>query len=188
MSNSDDMNDKQLLESCIQGDVEEFRKIVEKYRGKIMAMAQNILGNREDAEDACQDTFIRAYSNLEKYDFQKAFSNWLFSILYNRCLDHLRKRKRFIKYFVKMKSDFTTNFDIQSPNPTTPLKLRQNILRDLSPKEKTSLFLWAIEGYTSEEIASVLKCSSSTARVHLFKARKKIKKVLEQGNDAMQNC
>lgn len=58
------MNDNQLVKECLRGDMERFRKIVEKYRGKAMAMAVNILGNREDAEDPCQETFLQTYRHL----------------------------------------------------------------------------------------------------------------------------
>ena len=180
MKISNDMSDSQLVRSCLQGEVDEFKKIVSRYRGKVMALALNILGNYEDAEDACQDSFIQAYRNLDRFDIRKSFSNWLFSILYNRCLDQLRKRSRFYNFFKRAKSDPSLHNVNQESSQSSAQPLAQSILRELSPKERTVLFLWAEEGYTSEEIASVLRCSSSTARVHLFKARKKIKNRLEK--------
>lgn len=175
------MNDKQLVRSCLNGEQEEFKKVVEKYRGKIMALAVNILGNREDAEDASQEAFIKAYSHLDDYDFGKSFRNWLFGILYNQCLDHLRKRRRFYRFLNRMKGEYLQSAAGRDSNQSShqpPAK----ILKRLSPKERTVIFLWSVEGYTSEEIGSVLRCSSSTARVHLFKARKKIKAILEKEN------
>jgi len=176
------MSDKQLVRGCLQGEVEEFRKIVDKYRGKAMALALNILGNREDAEDSCQETFIQVYRNLEKFDFQMSFRNWLYAILYNRCIDQLRKRRRFYMFFKKMKNEYFQLTYVQTSNEPKSRTLSQTLFKDLSPKERTTLFLWAKEGYTCEEIANVLNCSSSTARVHLFKARKKIKAKLEKEN------
>ncbi len=176
------MNDNQLIKSCLQGEAEEFRKIVEKYRGKILAMAMNILRNKEDAEDACQEAFIQAYRNLGKFDIQKSFPNWLFTILYNRCRDQLRKKHRFFKFYKKVKSEPDQFPSGQILNQSRHNPFSRSLLEELSPKERTAIFLWASHGYTSEEIASVMKCSSSTARVHLFKARKKIKSVLEKKN------
>jgi RNA polymerase sigma-70 factor (ECF subfamily) len=176
------MNDNQLVRECLRGDTEEFKKIVEKYRGKVMAMALNILGNREDAEDACQETFLQTYSNLDRFDMEKSFSNWLLSILYKRCLDQLRKRRRFFAFYKRAKGEAEES--IGSPR----LRLsKQNphlhsLLERLSPKERTTLHLWAGEGYTSKEIAEVLKCSPNTARIHLHKARKKIKSLLGKEN------
>lgn len=181
------MNDKELLRNCLQGEVEEFRNIVDRYRGKTMAMAMNILGNREDAEDACQEAFIQVYHNLDKFDFQKNFGNWLYSILYKRCLDLIRKRRRFYRFFNKKKREFLDSMDNKNLKPDNKPLLSGDLLQMLNPKERIALCLWANEGYTSEEVASVLKCSSSTARVHLFKARKKTKALLEKENVSMQD-
>jgi len=181
------MDDKQLIENCLKGDMDEFRKIVEKYRGKVMALALNIIGNREDAEDACQDVFMKVYLNLDKFDFKKSLNNWLYSILFNRCLDYLRKRRRFFKFFERVKRDSSQFVNKKNSSSFEQQPIVQGVLKELSHKERTVLFLWANEGYTSEEMASVMKCSSSTARVHLFKARKKIKAILEKDNVSMQS-
>jgi RNA polymerase sigma-70 factor (ECF subfamily) len=181
----DPMTDEQLLRSCLCGDVEEYQKIVERYRTKALAMAMIILGNREDAEDASQDTFIQVYKNLEKFDFQRSFPNWFYSILYKRCLDRLRKRNRFARFFQKIKVEPSQSFCTPQANPKFSLLDKQELLKSLKSKERISLFLWANNGYTGAEIADVLKCSPSTARVHLFKARKKIKALLESKNVAL---
>lgn len=184
------MNDKQLVRSCLHGEEEEFGKIVDKYRGKVIAMAINMLGNREDAEDACQEVFVKAYRYLNKFDFKKNFQNWLYGILYNHCLDQFRKRRRFLKFLTRMKGESLRSRSELVRRPSNQPRsdvFRENVLNMLSPKERATLFLWAHEGYTSEEIASVLRCSSSTARVHLYKARRKIKTILERENVSMQN-
>jgi len=176
------MNDTQLVRECLHGEVEEFRKIVEKYRGKALALALNILGNREDAEDACQEMFLQTYHNLDRFDMNKSFSNWLFSILYKRCLDLLRKRRRFFDLYKKAKREAAGMASSPGLNPSTPNLHLHHLLERLSPKERTTLYLWAGEGYTSKEISEVLKCSPNTARIHLHKARKKIKFLLENEN------
>ena len=179
------MNDEQLLRSCLDGDVEEYQKIVNKYRSKAMAMAMNILRNRGDAEDASQEAFIQVYQNLDKFDFKGSFPNWFYSILYKRCLDRLRKRRRFELFFQRAKKESSQLYFTLPSNPSSGILKKQKLLESLNPRERISLFLWANEGYTSEEMASVLRCSPSTARVHLFKARKKIKALLEKENASM---
>ena len=176
------MTDKELLRNCLLGEVEEYHKIVERYRTKALAIAMNLLGNRQDAEDASQDAFIQVYKNLKKFDFQQSFPNWFYSILYKRCLDRLRKRKRFSQFFRKIKTEPSQSLSTQPSNPTFSLLEKHELMAMLNPKERISLFLWANDGYTSEEIGEVLKCTASTARVFLFKARKKIKTFLENEN------
>ena len=174
------MNDNQLLRECLHGNTEKFKAIVEKYRGKAVALALNILGNRQDAEDACQEAFLQVYSHLHDFDFKKSFSNWLFSILYKRCLDQLRKRRRFFVFLKKSKSEYEESTGSLAPKFSKQNPLPHKLLEKLSPKERSSLCLWAVEGYTGKEIAEVLRCSPSTARIHLYKARKKIKSLLEK--------
>lgn len=182
-----DMNDKQLVESCLRGEVEEFQKIVDKYRGKVMALALNVLGNREDAEDACQEAFIHAYRHLDRFDVQRSFRSWLYTIISNLCMDQLRKRQRFQRFFRSLKRESSLMEKGLHSKKLPSESLPQGMLQELSPKERTALYLWAVEGYTSEEISSVLRCSPSTARVHLFRARKKIKAILEKENVSVQS-
>ncbi|MFB0565886.1 MAG: RNA polymerase sigma factor [Candidatus Aminicenantaceae bacterium] len=181
------MNEKQLISSCLEGEAEAFKEMVDRYKTKAMALAFNILGNREDAEDACQETFIRVYFNLNKFDLQGSFRNWFYTILSNRCLDLLRKRRRFFSFFKKMKEEYSNRASVQSSSSSESQSLAQNILQGLSPKERVVLCLWASEGYSGVEIGQVIKCSSSTARVLLFKARKKIKNKLEKENVSLSN-
>jgi len=78
--------------------------------------------------------------------------------------------------------------DLATPaNPGLSRSLPSVLLEQLKAKERTALSLWANEGYTAREISEVLRCSASTARVYLFQARKKIKKILEQGHVSLQN-
>ncbi len=177
------MDDNQLVKECLHGKTEEFKKIVDKYRGKTMALALNILGNKEDAEDACQETFLQTYRNLNRFDTQKSFSNWLLSILYKRCLDQLRKRRRFLAFFKRAKGEAEEIIHAQNASLSFQNPHLHSLMERLSPKERTTLYLWAGEGYTSKEIADVLRCSPNTARIHLHKARKKIKSLLEKENE-----
>jgi len=177
---TDPMNDNQLLRECLHGNTEKFKVIVEKYRGKSVALALNILGNRQDAEDACQEAFLQVYSHLNNFDFKRSFSNWLFSILYKRCLDQLRKRRRFFVFFKKSKAEYEESAGSPALSFSKQNPLPHKLLEKLSPKERISLCLWAVEGYTGNEISEVLRCSPSTARIHLYKARKKIKSLLEK--------
>lgn len=181
------MSDRELVEACLSGNEEEYRIIMERYSGKAMALALNMLRHRQDAEDVCQEVFVKVFHNLDKYDPRLDFKNWFYTVLYRRCLDHLRKRKQFTNFMVKFKNEPLRELEQGIPRPARTWQLKPNMLQDLSPKERMTLILWANEGYSGEEIASVLKCSPSTARVYLFKARKKLKAMLEGEDVVMQN-
>ena len=165
---------------------EEFYLLFNEYKSKVMSLAMNLLGNREDAEDVCQDAFLRVYKNLNKFNSNRTFKDWLYTILYNCCRDQLRKRSRFFRFFNRFKIDAYQMPREKNKSPSLNRVIDENILKGLKPKERITLYLWAAEGYTSEEISGVLKCSPSTARVHLYKARKKIKAQLEKRNALLQ--
>lgn len=181
------MDEQELIAGALRGRIEDFRMIVERYSAPAMALAMNMLGNRDDAEDACQELFIQVYRNLGSYDPGRSFKNWIYTILYRRCLDHIRRRRRSVE-LVKKISRETPLSTPANPGPShTSRNLPSDLLERLKAKERTALCLWANEGYSAKEISEVLRCSASTARVYLFQARKKIKKLLEQGHVSLQN-
>ncbi len=181
------MDEQQLIAGSLGGRMEDFRMIVERYSAPAMALAMNILRNRDDAEDACQELFIQVYRNLQSYDPKRSFKNWVYTILYRRCLDHLKSRRRAADLVNKVGRETVPATPSNPGRSDTPRSLPSGLLEKLKAKERTALCLWANEGYTSHEISEVLRCSASTARVHLFQARKKIKKLLEQDHASLQN-
>ncbi|MDQ1353686.1 MAG: type pilus assembly protein PilQ [Acidobacteriota bacterium] len=88
--------------------------MVKKYQSHVIALAINILGNRDDALDMAQETFVQVYTNLGRFDTQRNFKTWVLSIAAKRCLDHLRKRKSIFKYFLKQ----TKGLRIRKIDPT----------------------------------------------------------------------
>lgn len=181
------MDEKALIVGCLQGRAEDFRMIVEMYSASAMALALNVLGNYSDAEDVCQELFIQVYKNLKRYDMNKSFKNWMYTILYRRCLDLLRRRRRAAALVKKMGQETALATPGNPDSRRGPRRLPSDLLENLKTKERTALCLWANEGFSAQEIAEVLRCSASTARVYLFQARKKIKKLLEQGHVSLQN-
>jgi RNA polymerase sigma-70 factor, ECF subfamily len=171
-----------------RGDAGDFRKIFDTYSPAALALAINMLRNRDDAEDACQETFVQVYRNLEHYDSQRSFKTWFTAILYRRCLDQLRRRRRSLALLKKVESDpvlLPSAVPAASPSNRS---LPAGLLDRLNAKERLALCLWANDGYTAREISEVLHCSPGTARVRLFEARKKIRKLLEKDHDFLQRC
>ncbi len=183
----DPQDEQKRIAACLRGEGEEFRLIVTEYQGPLTALAVNMLGNRQDAEDVCQETLVRAFLHLDRYDPRLSFRNWLFTILYRRALDLIRRKRRF-RSFAQRAAD-----DPQRPLYTKPdesgfdAKEFERLLDHLSPKERLAAALWANEGLTAGEIAGVLGCTASTARVYLFNARRKIKALLEEGHESLGN-
>jgi RNA polymerase sigma-70 factor (ECF subfamily) len=181
------MDEIDLTSGCLAGDPGDFKNIVNGYGALAMAMAMNILGNRDDAEDACQEAFLQVYRNLGNFDRSRNFKTWFYTILYRRCLDYLRRRRRSLE-LVKKAGREAVLLQPAAANPDPPARgLPSDLLERLNARERTALCLWANDGYTAGEISEVLRCSAGTARVYLFQARKKIKKLLEQRHVSLQN-
>lgn len=181
------MEDNELAAACLKGDKEAFRKIMETHSGPALALAINALGNRQDAEDACQEAFVQAYRHLAGFDGRAHFRTWLLTIVYRRCLDILKRKRRFRVAVEKAGHDVLPGHggeagysDTGGDGPPLP----ERWLEGLTPRERTALCLWADEGLNAAEIAGVLGCAASTARVTLFNARKKIKSLLENPHAA----
>jgi RNA polymerase sigma-70 factor (ECF subfamily) len=181
------MDEKQVIAGCLQGNLEEFKKIVDTFGAPAMAMAMNILRNRADAEDTCQEAFIQVYRNLHAFDASRSLKNWIYTIVYRRCLDHLKRRRRSIELMKKMARTDRKPAMANPGEPAEPESLPSHLLERLNAKERTALCLWANDGYSSQEISEVLRCSAGTARVYLYQARKKIKGLLEHDHVSLQD-
>jgi len=181
------VEERALAERGLLGEAEEFKKIVDAYSPPLLALALNILGNRQDAEDACQEAFLKAYLHRASFDVERSLKNWLMTILYRGCLDQIKRKKRFRSFVQRAAWESPERLSgPPAPAGSGPRGLEGRLLDLLSPRERTVLSLWANEGYTAEEIARVIACRASTARVYLFNARKKIKAFLEKNHGTLQ--
>ncbi len=178
------MTDNELVQSCLEGNMESYRTLMERYRGQAMALALNILANYQDAEDASQEAFLKAFRNLERFDPRKPFKNWFYALLSHHCLDELRTRRRFHRLVAGLRKEEEEELAASSPNPGAGPRLDFSLLNRLRPKERTALYLWSQEGYSGAEIAAVLACSQKTAHVHLFRARTKLRAILKEERNA----
>ena len=182
------MDERATIDGCLRGDAASGRALVEGYGTLVLSVALNVLGNRQDAEDVCQETFIQVFRRLDRYDRARPFKTWLLTIAYRRSLDMLRKKRRFSEFSVRARFDPAFGGLGADPGRGDPAPLPSKLLATLSPRERTALTLWANEGYAAAYIAEVLGCSASTARVYLFNARRKIKILLGNDHELLQKC
>jgi len=176
-------DDGQTIARCLAGDREAFEMIVNKYQSGVLSLAWSVLGNRAEAEDAAQEAFIRAYLNLQNFDRAKDFKNWLYAIAYKRCLDRIREVKTEKKYRSRMAEAVAPVMCGLGTEPGAEESvLLSPLLKKLTLKERLALTLSINEEYTAAETAEVLRCAESTARVHLFNAKRKLRKGLERNS------
>lgn len=181
------MDEQEIIAGCLKGAPDSCRRMVDAFGGLVMATAVNILGNRQDAEDVWQETFLQVFRNIERYDPSRSFKTWLLAITYRRAVDMIRKKRRFKSFASRAVFEQAPALSGGNPHPADPEPLPSALLGKLTPKERAALCLWANEGCTARDISGVLECSASTARVYLFNARRKIKALLENEHGVLQN-
>jgi len=159
------------------GDSTAFSYIAEKYQQSVYNLCYRMLGNAEDAEDAAQEVFIRAYAKLDTYDDTSKFSTWLFSIASHYCIDRLRRRRfNFIPW-----DDLGSWYhfpDQGTPQPEQVLikaetaQEIQNLLNLLPPDYRLAVILKYWYAMSCQEIAQTLETTVSAVKSKLFRARK----------------
>ncbi len=169
------------IEACRKGDTKAYEVLVQRYQKQLVGVAHQMLGDWEDAREAAQDAFVKAYQALDDFDSRKRFSTWLHRILTNTCIDYRRRRS------ILPAAGGIAPFDLgqkEALNPEENLVAneRRRILADamatLSPRYRAVISLRDLQGLSSREVGEVLGCSEATVRVHLFHARRKLKKAL----------
>ena len=181
------MNEQELVwvEQATDGDKQAFGQLVRAYQRPVYNLTYRMLGNPDEAEDAAQETFLRAYANLRKYNSDHKFSTWLFSIANHHCIDRLRKRR--ITWLSIDDNPVLQNLEGDVPRPERTAVRReesseiQELLNQLEPAYRMPLVLRYWEEYSYEEIAQAMDLSIAAVKSRLFRARQKMAKLyLEQ--------
>ncbi|MGA9769720.1 MAG: sigma-70 family RNA polymerase sigma factor [Blastocatellia bacterium] len=172
-----------LIERAKAGDSAAFEQIVDCFQRKVISTAWRMLGNEEDARDAAQEVFLRAYKYLGGYKPDQEFAGWLYRIAINVCRDHGRKRSRYHHHDSFEAERDMGNLDSMASSENVEAAaiksqeraLVMEALNTLSKKERAALVLRDLEGLTTEEVARILGSSPVTVRSQVATARAKIK-------------
>ncbi|WP_426110814.1 RNA polymerase sigma factor [Massilia sp. PWRC2] len=188
---NDCMDDLVLVEKTLEGDLESFSQLVEKYEGRIYRLAFGVLKQREDAEDIAQETFIHAFRALATFRREAAFYTWLYRIALNRALN--RRSHHWL-----VKAHFSTERDNAAgilaatericPRPPPPLALEykqalqtvERILAEMPEKFADALILRVMEGLSYAEISSLRTMSVNTVRTRIYRARQFISRRMKE--------
>jgi RNA polymerase sigma-70 factor, ECF subfamily len=159
-----------------KGDTDAFGKVVEAFQSPVYNLCYRMLGNAEDAEDASQESFWRAYQGLSKYDFQRSFGTWMLSIAAHYCIDKLRrKRINFLSLESLLPEEDAPD---TSPTPETVTgknqerEAVQELLKTLHPEERAMIVMRYWYDMSYEEIGHSLSCSVSAVKSRLHRARR----------------
>jgi RNA polymerase sigma-70 factor (ECF subfamily) len=192
-----DTDEATWLAQAVAGDDEAYAKIVEAYQKPVFSLCYRMLGNPNDAEDAAQEAFLRAYKNLSRYDPERSFATWLLSIASHYCIDQLRKR-RLTTFSIDAEENEWRQPSDPGPNPEAALVANEKqervraLLDVLKPRDRAAVVMHYWHGYSYEEIAESLSLSTSAVKSRLYRARRELaqewqtegarKQVLESAN------
>ena len=184
-------NDFDLVHASKNGDVAAFEQLVKRYDRKLFRIAQSVTHNREDSQDAVQETFLKAYQHLAEFRGDSQFSTWLIRITLNQSLMKLRKQRRTRE--VSLDEDFETDEGMLpreiidwAPNAEQRYSVSElrNILiktiEELQPILRTVFVLQDIERFSTIQTAEVLTLSQSAVKSRLWRARLQLRERLNK--------
>ena len=181
----------EIIRAAQNGDSEAFERLVRAYDQSVLRIALNVLRSPEDARDVYQEAFLRVYRNLHTFRFDCSFHTWLYRIVTNICLDHLRKRKvrREEPAVLDTTEGALNRIDAAEEmavdaNPERTMYSRQvggrikNALESLTPRERVVFELRHFQGLRLKGIGEILGTSEEAAKNCLFRATQKMRSVL----------
>lgn len=175
---SDHLDVENTVLSIQQGEIEQYRVIIEQYQKQMYVYCYYLLKQTEDAQDAVQDIFVKAYQHLDNYKQTVSFSAWMYRIAYNHCMNLNKKRYRDIRLLQVFKNTYQT---IIYPRRSSIEEGLESLLSLLSFKERHLLLLRAVEEYSFEEIGHVMNITPANARKKYERIRKKLVQKNEEG-------
>jgi len=180
----DSKTEPEIIARVLSGDRQAYALLVEAYNGPIFNLAYRMTGSREDADDLTQETFIRAYQNLRRYDRSKKFFTWLYTIGINLIRNHLKKNVRDISYLAAADSalEHHTQEHTREVGETLSddrmIRLEQ-VIRKLPVDLREAIILKFVQDLTFEEVAAVTGDSVSAVKMRIYRGLDKIKQMME---------
>lgn len=188
------MDERQVIRRVLDGDQEAFAELVTAYEKQVYNLCLRMCGNPEDARDLSQEAFVKAWRGLQFYQFEAAFSTWLYRLTSNVCIDFLRRKKREPQTMPPLQNENGEDVEPEvadsHPDPEEQLLHRERqsqiawAMGQLEPEFRQALTLRVIQELSYEQIAEIMELKAGTVKSRIARARWKLKKILlESGNN-----
>jgi RNA polymerase sigma-70 factor (ECF subfamily) len=183
-----ELTDAGYVAKARAGDTDAYRVLVERHSRSLFRLAFRMTGNEQDAEDVVQESFLRAYRQLGKFDERASFGTWLYRIAANCSLDLVRARKRRSEHLAPQDPEMEDPILSLPSNDPTPERfalsseVRERVagaMSELSATERTAFVLRHFEGMCIEDVSRVLDCQPGAAKHSVFRAVQKLRRALE---------
>jgi RNA polymerase sigma-70 factor (ECF subfamily) len=162
-----------LIEGILAGDRKLYTQLVNRHQRFVFTITYRILKHKPEAEEAAQDTFIKAFHHLRDFNRQSKFSTWLYRIAFNTAISFKRKHRHQFKNIddtvISTKQDGESNLE-----KTDKRKFLQMALSKLTEVDRTALTLFYWQEFTLDEMAEILNIGSNTLKVRIHRARQRV--------------
>ena len=171
------MSEEAILKGCINNDAAAQRELYNKYSPKMLAVCYRFAHNREDAEDMLQEGFIKVFLQIHTFESRGAFEGWVRRIMVHTCINILKKNKKFNE---SVDLIHATKIYVREESIPSIIQAKQVVecIRMLPMGYRTVLNLFAIEGYSHKEVASILEIEESTSRSQFTRAKAMLEDIL----------
>lgn len=183
--------DREIIQRILDGDVRSFSILVDKHKAKAMTLAMRILKNREDAEEALQDSFVRVYRALASFEWKSSFSTWLYRIVYNTCATAAGKRNGKHNLSLDIVDEDGPRMEIESDELQPDMRMESEEFSKIVCEEVNKLpivygstfTLFTIQDMSYEEIVKVTGLPLGTVKARLFRARAMLREAIVKRMD-----
>jgi RNA polymerase sigma-70 factor, ECF subfamily len=174
--------DEELVLQSRNGDASAFEALVRNHQKMIHALTFRMTGSAADAEDLAQETFIRVYEQIGKFNGHAKFATWLYSIGIHACLNWRRDEARRYRAHVNCAEEiFSEQINVEnSPTENEMAQRAQSALMKLPAKQRAAIVLTIYDGLSHAEAAKILRCSETTVSWRVFAAKRKLKQLLSK--------
>ena len=174
--------DTVLVQRCLDGDLETYGLLVDRYSGRLISLAAMMIGNRHDAEDVAQDAFVRAFKALGSFQRRAKFSSWLTQIALNLCKDYLKSKSRHARSVEEEHlSEVGDETRTRAPELIQQSELSEKMrecVAGLPYLYREAFVLRHLHGEEYDEIAELTRTTPDTARVRAHRARELLRELL----------
>ncbi len=178
----DALSDDELVARCkaeLPYNVNAYRELLRRHEPLVYRSCLKMLGSVQDAEEACQDSFLQVFHKISQFEGRSAFKTWLYRIVYNRCIETRRKDARRNQYHAKLKEE-VENEELANSNPDSHNEITgrvHEVIAKMNGEERRLVTLRYISGLSIQEISDVLEIGLSATKMRLYRAQERFKEI-----------
>jgi RNA polymerase sigma-70 factor (ECF subfamily) len=176
--------DRYYIEQIVAGNINVFSHLVDRHKNKAYNLAFRICGNHEEAEELTQDSFLKAYRSLKSFKMKSSFATWLYRIVYNTTISHVRVKKKGILSLEDFPADASDFMGTTTSEEEAEKEYRTSLinfaLQKINEEERGLISLYYYEEMSTDEISEVTGITKPNIKVKLFRARQKMQEIIEK--------